>query len=117
VEGCEVIFVLVRKGNPPTVFQGSKDDIVLMQQETSATGSYVASIPPGVVAEAFEGAWLSMTCDMPFAQYFETLGQARAAFDSRPPSLTHREFILVHDGLQKLGEKLAARNRVNEGSL
>jgi hypothetical protein len=103
----------MRKGNPPTVFEGSKDDIVLMQQETSAMGSYVASIPPGMVTEAFEGAWLSITCDMPFAQYFETQEQAQTAFDSRPPRLTHREFILIHDGLRKLRDKLAARNRLD----
>jgi hypothetical protein len=71
--------------------------------------------PPEVVVGEFEGAWSSMTRDLSFAKYFETLEQAWTAFDSRSLNVTHRDFTSVRDGLQKLSDKRAARNRVNSG--
>ena len=66
-----MIVVLVPKASPASVFEATREQIALTVKDTSATGSYVASIPPGLAVGEFEGAWMAMTRDMVFARYFE----------------------------------------------
>ena len=60
----------------------TREEVVTSVSDTSATGSYVASIPPGLAMESFEGAWSALTKDMKVARYFETTAEATAYFEA-----------------------------------
>jgi hypothetical protein len=83
-----VIVVFVRKAGPPIVFEATRDLLVTMVQETSATGSYVATLPPGSVTNDFDSAWLRLTRDMQSAAHFETVREAIDAYRSDRGNLT-----------------------------
>ena len=110
-----MIVVLVPKASPASVFEATREQIALTVKDTSATGSYVASIPPGLAVGEFEGAWMAMTRDMIFARYFESLEVALKFLESPPPALTQHQFASVVDGLQRMATKRVKRRAFQNG--
>jgi hypothetical protein len=99
-----MIIILVPHRNPPSVLDKTPKEIVMMVRDTSATGSYIATWPPGETERAFEGAWVALTKDMKSAQHFETLEEAMKHYETVPPELTVHQHSRVVDGLQRLAE-------------
>jgi hypothetical protein len=104
-----VIVVLVPHKNPPSVLDTTREQLVLTVRDTSATGSYVASLPPGSVGSDFEGAWSALTRDMKTARYFETVEEAMRYYASLRDGLSWREHACIIGALKRLGlGKIAA---------
>jgi hypothetical protein len=98
-----MIVVLLSRFGPPRVLEMTREDVVAAVSDTSATGSYVASIPPGLALESFEGAWSAMTKDMKLARHFETPAEATAYFnDSAGAQLSVLERAHILSALRKL---------------
>ena len=71
-----MIIVLVPHAGALKVFAASAEEVVAMVSDTSETGSYVASLPPGVIAGEFEAAWIRLTIDLRHARHFDTVDDA-----------------------------------------
>ena len=75
-----------------------------MVRDTSATGSYIATWPPGETESAFKAAWIALIKDMQSAHHFETLEEAMNHYATVPRELTLQQHSRVVDGLQRLAE-------------
>jgi hypothetical protein len=98
-----VIIVLVPQKNPPSVLDTTREAVVLMVRDTSATGSYVASLPPGSLGLDFEGAWSALTRDMKTAKYFETVEEAMTYYASVRDGLSWQEHAHILGALKRIG--------------
>ena len=76
-----------------------------MARDTSATGSYSASIPPGSLNLGFDEAWSALTKDMITAKYFETAAEALAYYESVRDGLSLQQHARIIDALKRLGAK------------
>jgi hypothetical protein len=97
-----MIVVLVPHKSPPRVLDTTREDIVLMVHDTSATGSYIASLPPGALNMGFEEAWSALTRDMTAAKYFESVQEAMAYYESARDGLSLQQHVRVIDALKRL---------------
>jgi hypothetical protein len=100
-----VIVVLVPHKNPPRVLNLSREEVVLMVRDTSATGSYIASMPPGSLNLGFDDAWSALTRDMTTAKYFESVEEALAYYESARDGLSLQQHARIIDALKRLGAK------------
>jgi hypothetical protein len=79
--------------------------VVLMVRDTSATGSYIASMPPGSLTLEFDEAWSALTRDMTTAKYFESVEEAMAYYVSVRDGLSLQQHARIIDALKRLGAK------------
>jgi hypothetical protein len=100
-----MIVVLVPHKSPPRVLNTTREGVVLMVRDTSATGSYIASMPPGSLNFGFEDAWSALTKDMTTAKYFETVEEALAYYESVRDGLSLQQHARIIDALKRLGAK------------
>jgi hypothetical protein len=84
-----MIVVLIPYTGVPRVFSASRDELVAMVSDTSKTGSYVASLPPGVIASEFESAWIRLTLDLKDARYFYTVDEALRYYEASREGLNN----------------------------
>ena len=98
-----MIIVLVPQKNPPSVLDTTREAVVLMVRDTSATGSYVASLPPGSLGLDFEDAWSALTRDMKTAKYFETVEEAMTYYASVRDGLSWQEHARIIGALKRIG--------------
>ena len=98
-----MIIVLVPQKNPPSVLDTTREAVVLMVRDTSATGSYVASLPPGSLGLDFEDAWSALTRDMKTAKYFETVEEAMTYYASVRDGLSWQEHAHILSALKRFG--------------
>jgi hypothetical protein len=97
-----MIVVLVPHKNPPSVFETTREQVVLMLRDTSATGSYVASIPPGALGSEFDVAWDALTKDMKTARYFETVEEALTYYEAPRDGLSLQQHARIIHALKRL---------------
>jgi hypothetical protein len=100
-----MIAVLVPHKSPPRVLNTTREAVVLMVRDTSATGSYIASMPPGSLNLGFDDAWSALTKDMTTAKYFETVEEALAYYESVRDGLSLQQHARIIDALKRLGAK------------
>jgi hypothetical protein len=100
-----MIVVLVPHKNPPSVLNTTREGVVLMMRDTSATGSYVASMPPGSLSLIFEEAWSALTKDMKTAKYFETAEEALRYYESVCDGLSVQQYARIFDALKRHARK------------
>jgi hypothetical protein len=100
-----MIVVLVPHKNPPSVLNTTREEVVLSVSDTSATGSYVASMPPGSLTLNFEEAWNALTKDMKTARYFETVEEALRYYDSACDGLSVQQHARIIDALKRHATK------------
>jgi hypothetical protein len=79
--------------------------VVLMVRDTSATGSYVASIPAGSLGLDFEEAWSALTKDMKTAKHFETVEEALRHYESACDGLSLQQQARIIDALKRHAAK------------
>jgi hypothetical protein len=97
-----MVVVLVPHCSPLRVFNATREQVVLMVRDTSETGSYVASLPPGLVGLGFEDAWSVLTKDMKSASYFESIQEAISHFESATDGLSLQQQARILDALKRL---------------
>lgn len=100
-----MVVVLVPYKSPPRVLNTTREQVVLMVRDTSATGSYVASMPPGSLTLGFDEAWTALTKDMTTAKYFETAQEALAFYSSPCDGLSPQQHTRIIDALKRLSAK------------
>jgi hypothetical protein len=101
-EGTSVIVVLVPYKSPPSVLDTTREAVVLRVRDTSATGSYVASLPPGSLGLEFDDAWSALTKDMKTAKYFGTVKEALTYYESARDGLSLPEHARIIGALKRL---------------
>jgi hypothetical protein len=99
-----MIVVLVPYKSPPSVLNTTREEMVLRVRDTSATGSYVASIPAGSLGLGFEDAWNALTKDMRTAKYFETVEEAMTYYESVRDGLSLQQHARIIDALKRLSD-------------
>ena len=83
-----VIVILVPHKNPPSVFEATREAIIVMAADVSAATTHTSSIPPGMLAGDFETAWGVLTKDLRSAQMFDHIDEAIAHYQRFPEGLT-----------------------------
>jgi hypothetical protein len=86
-----------------------------MVTDTSQTGSYVASLPPGVVGTEFERAWIRLTLDLKDAAYFETVEAAQLHYRESRDGLNNVQHANILAALRKLAAAEPSR-RIRDAS-
>jgi hypothetical protein len=87
------------------VLNTTREAVVLMVRDTSTTGSYIASMPPGSLNLGFEDAWNALTKDMKTAMYFETVEEAMTYYESVRDGLSLQQHARIVDALKRLCAK------------
>jgi hypothetical protein len=98
-----MIVVLVPHKSPPRVLNTTREQLVLMVRDTSTTGSYIASLPPGSLSLGFEEAWSVLTKDMKAANCFETMQEAMAYYETLRDGMSLQQHARIIDALKRLG--------------
>jgi hypothetical protein len=102
-----MIIVLVPHAGALKVFAASAEEVVAMVSDTSETGSYVASLPPGVVAGDFEAAWIRLAIDLQHARHFDTLDDARRYYALHRDGLPNVRHVSILTALNGFGTATA----------
>jgi hypothetical protein len=102
-----MIIVLVPHAGAPKVFAASAEEVVAMVSDTSETGSYVASLPPGVVAGEFEAAWIKLTIDLRHAKHFGTVADAWQYYALNSYGLPNVRYVSILTALNAMGTSTA----------
>lgn len=97
-----LVFVLVRRRGAPEVFRATREDVVLRVQRTSETGSYVATVPPMLGADAFEKAWYALTIDTTHAAFYASVDEATMYYRNPRGALSAQTCLNVLTGLGRL---------------
>lgn len=102
-----MIVIFVPHKNPPSVFEASREAIIIMAADVSAASTHTSSIPPGLLAGDFETAWCILTKDLHSAEMFDHVDDAIAHYQRFPDGLT----------IQLSAHIMTALRRIKDGSL
>jgi hypothetical protein len=84
------------------VFETTRDAIVLLATEASATSTHTSSIPPGVMAGEFETSWAILTKDLRAARYFENAFAALAHYRQTSDGISRGQHAQILSALGRL---------------
>jgi hypothetical protein len=114
-----VIVVLVPHKNPPSVFESTREAIIVMAADASAVTTHTSSIPPGLLAGDFETAWGVLTKDLRSAEAFDGVDDASAYYQKFPDGLSIQLHTHIMTALRRIKEgsevKKRSAGRVNTG--
>jgi hypothetical protein len=99
-----VIAILIPHRKPPMVFETTREEIVVMATDASATSTHTSSIPPGLLGGEFDTAWAVLTKDLHSAQHFENVDEALTHYKALKDGLTLPQHALVMTALQRIAE-------------
>jgi hypothetical protein len=102
-----VIVVFVPHRHPPTIFETTREGVILQASDTSEDSAHTQSIPPGTPGGEFETAWAILTKDLQSAQHFETVDEARTYY-AEDRGLTLQQRVLIFTRLMRLGGQIAS---------
>jgi hypothetical protein len=114
-----VIVVFVPHKNPPSVFESTREALIVMAADASALTTHTSSIPPGLLAGDFETAWGVLTKDLRSAEAFDSVDDAIAHYQAFPDGLSIPLNSHIMTALQRIKEGNEVMNRgtglVNSG--
>jgi hypothetical protein len=110
-----VIVILVPHKNPPSVFEATREAIIVMAADVSAATTHTSSIPPGMLAGDFETAWGILTKDLRSAEKFDHIDEALAHYQRFPDELTIQLNAHIMTALRRIKNGTRERNNVAQG--
>ena len=99
-----MIVVFVPHKYPPSVFESTREAIIVMAADASAMATHTSSIPPGLMAGDFETAWGVLTKDLRSAEAFETVDDAIAHYQAFPEGLSIQLNTHILTALRRIKE-------------
>jgi hypothetical protein len=110
-----VIVILVPHKNPPSVFEATREAIVVMAADVSAATTHTSSIPPGMLAGDFETAWGVLTKDLRSAEMFDHIDDAIAHYRRFPDGLTIQLNAHIMTALHRIKSGTPEQRNVAQG--
>jgi len=110
-----VIVILVPHKNPPSVFEATREAIIVMAADVSAATTHTSSIPPGMLAGDFETAWGVLTKDLRSAEKFDHIDAAIAHYQRFPDELTIQLNAHIMTALRRIKNGTLERGNVAQG--
>jgi hypothetical protein len=113
--GLFVIVIWVPHKNPPSVFETTREAIIVMAADVSAATTHTSSIPPGLLAGDFETAWGVLTKDLRSAERFDHIDDAIAHYQRFPECLTIQLNAHIMTALRRIKNGTLETHRVAQG--
>ena len=110
-----MIVILVPHKNPPSVFEATREAIIIMAADVSAATTHTSSIPPGLLAGDFETAWGVLTKDLRSAEMFNHIDEAIAHYRLFPEGLTIQINSHIMTALRRIKNGTHERGNVAQG--
>jgi len=110
-----VIVILVPHKNPPSVFEATREAIIIMAADVSAATTHTSSIPPGMLAGDFETAWGVLTKDLRSAEKFDHIDAAIAHYQRFPDELTIQLNAHIMTALRRIKNGNAEHSNIAQG--
>jgi hypothetical protein len=107
-----VIVILVPHKNPPSVFEATREAIIVMAADVSAATTHTSSIPPGMLAGDFETSWGVLTKDLRSAERFDHIDQAIAHYQRFPKGLTIQVNAHIMTALRRIKNSSLERHNI-----
>lgn len=97
-----MIVIFVPHKHPPSVFEATREAIIVMAADASATTTHTSSIPPGMLAGDFETAWGVLTKDLRSAEIFDDIDEAIVHYQRFPDGLSIQLNAHIMTALQRI---------------
>ena len=110
-----MIVILVPHKNPPSVFEATREAIIIMAADVSAATTHTSSIPPGMLAGDFETAWGVLTKDLRSAEMFDHIDEAIAHYQRFPEGLTIQINAHIMTALRRIKSGTLERSNAAQG--
>ncbi len=110
-----MIVILVPHKNPPSVFEATREAIIVMAADVSAATTHTSSIPPGMLGGDFETAWSVLTKDLRSAEKFDHIDAAIAHYQRFPAGLTILLNAHIMTALRRIKNGTLERRNVAQG--